>query len=50
MGRVRRLPVVPLAHPTQLVIGLDGVGIARPKRRRARRPSPWLPAAKAKAA
>ncbi len=43
-GRVRRLPVVPLAVPIQLCLGLDGIGIERPRKRRVRRtPSPWLP-------
>ncbi len=46
--RVTPLPVVPLAQPVQLVLGLNGVGIVRPKRRRARRtPGPWLAARKA---
>lgn len=47
MSRVRRLPVVPLAQPIQLVLGLDGIGIERPRKRRVRRvPDPWLPVAK----
>lgn len=39
-----RLPVIPLAVPVQLVLGLDCVGIERPrKRRRAKAPNPWMP-------
>lgn len=50
-ARVRRLPVVPLAQPIQLVLGLDGIGIERPrKRRHAKAPHPWLPVAKVAAA
>lgn len=46
MPVIRRLPVVPIAVPVQLVLGLP-VGIVRPAKRRARRtPSPWLPVAK----
>jgi hypothetical protein len=46
MAKPVRLPVVPLAQPIQLVLGLDGVGIEKPRKRRARRtPSPWLPVA-----
>lgn len=46
-ARVRRLPVVPVAVPVQLVLGLDGIGIERPRKRRVRRvPDPWLPVAK----
>ncbi len=37
-----RLPVVPLAIPTQLVLGLNGVGIQK-RRRRHRKAHPWLP-------
>jgi len=41
--RPTRLPVVPLAVATQLVLGLP-LGIERPRKRRARKPvSPWLP-------
>lgn len=44
---LHRLNVVPLAQPIQLVLGLDGIGIERPRKRRVRRtPSPWLPVAK----
>jgi hypothetical protein len=49
--RLRRLPVVPLAQPIQLVLGLPGVGIEKPRKRRPRRtPSPWLPVAKERVA
>ena len=44
MTRPTRLRVIPLAVPVQLVLGLDCVGIERPRKRRARKPvSPWLP-------
>lgn len=44
MTRVRRLPVTSPV-PTQLVLGMP-LGIERPrKRRRAKAPHPWLPAA-----
>lgn len=42
-GRIiRSLPVVPSGDPIQLVLGLDGIGIARPKRKRRRGRHPWL--------
>lgn len=45
MAALRRLPVVPLAQPVQLVLGLP-VGIERPRKRRARTTrSPWMPPA-----
>lgn len=43
MATIRRLPVIPLAQPIQLVLGLDGVGISRPKAKRHRKRHPWWP-------
>lgn len=48
-GRIVTLSVTSTV-PTQLVLGLSGVGIERPRRRRRRKPSPWLPAPKTVAA
>lgn len=41
MPRIRRLPIIPLAEPVQLVLGLDRVGIRAPRRRRKML---WVPA------
>ena len=47
MSNVKRLRVVPLAQPIQLVLGLDGIGIERPRKLRVRRVhDPWLPVEK----
>lgn len=48
-GRIVTLSVTS-AVPTQLVLGLDGVGIRKPRRKRSRGRHPWLPAPKVVAA
>lgn len=41
-ARLVTLPVTS-AVPTQLVLGLDGVGIRKPRRKRSRGRHPWMP-------
>jgi hypothetical protein len=38
--RIRRFPRLPIAAPIQLVLGLDLVGIRKPKRHRKVAPAP----------
>lgn len=48
--RIARLPIVPLAAPVQLVLGLDGIGIREPGRKRRKARLVPMPPAKERAA